>query len=385
MLGLCQEMDQPHDLRQIVNCPQALLCSGCDFLGEPLHAQLSRKATHLRSLLQKPHQAIDLRSPGPAGLRDRLDFTLEDGRLGLKERGAFRILDLPSCPQLSPPLEAWLQDFRKNLPPIQKGSVRLRVAPDGQRGLWLDFSNIDIKRLLDEGEWLLSLAPELIIEIGQKRKRLDRSGSRLKLSDPELYPWFQTTFQDRQVPTWGYIGSFTQPSLIANLEITSWINAEVTQRGPRRITEFGSGQGNLSLPALSSGAHLTACEFDRKALQGFEKSLEELAKSGIDLREKVSFEAGDFLRKTSASLKKADLLIANPPRSGLEAFADPLPRLQNLQGILYMSCHPESFAKDVPRLEAAGFQLDRLQILDQFPQSRHYEILSSWSREKILT
>lgn len=379
-------MERIENPLKTVTCPAQTVCGGCDFLGLPLQDQLNRKKEELASLLSRQSvtfPSISLWSPGCHGLRDRLDFTLENGRFGLRHKNERRIVDLEECPQLSPALHDWFLEFRKNPPAVAKGSVRLRVSPRGLRGMWLDLSNIDIKNLMDEAAWLNSWPEDVVIEMGQRRKFLRRSPSlrRPHLDDPAFHPWFETRWRQTTVPLYGQVGSFTQPSLRANRWIGEWIQAAVLAAGPRRITEFGAGQGNLSFPALSGEARLTVCESDRPALAGFEKSLEALATGeNVDLRNRVSIEAGDFLRKSSESLKQADLLIANPPRSGLKAFLQPLPEARGLSHILYMSCHPESFSEDAPRLEKEGFRLENLTLLDQFPQTKHYEVLSHWVR-----
>lgn len=367
----------------ILDCPANEFCRGCDHVGDSLETQSERKIRELERLLADrglAHPSIDFLSAGDRGLRDRLDFVLEDGRLGLFRKDRHEILDLAGCPQLSPRLDAWLREFRSNLPKVRKGSVRLRVAPDGTRGMWLDFANVDIKTLLDDGDWLRSWASDVIIEMGQRKKRVRRGEGPVKLADPVLFPWFETKLGDKIIPLYGYIGSFTQPSLAANKLITEWIERRVRAAAPKAIVEFGSGQGNLSFPALASGAGLVACESDRGALEGFTKSLDVLAERGLDLRAKTRIEAGDFIRKPSDEVARADFLLVNPPRSGLGVFLDPIAEARELRDVLYMSCHPPSFAEDGARLRDAGFALVELAVLDQFPQTKHFEVLSLWRK-----
>lgn len=354
-------------------------CSGCDFIGEDLAVQRNRKISELESLLLAQNLTfpeINFVSPGPAGLRDRLDFSLENGRLGLFKKSQREILDLAECPQLSPALASWYQDFRKNLPPIDRLSVRLRVAPDGTRGFWLDLANEDMKNLLDEDTWLRSWGAEIRMEAGQRRKTILRSATRAKMIDPELYPWFSTRWKDQDVPLYGAIGSFTQPSLKANRWISDWVQRNIAALKPKRIVEFGTGQGNLSFPALSGEAELVACENDSLALAGFQKTLDGFP----ELKSRVLIEPGDYLRKPSPAILGSDLLLVNPARSGLGAFLDPLPQAKALTAVLSMSCHPLSFSVDAKRLHDADFRIEKMEILDQFPQTKHYEILSVWRR-----
>lgn len=366
-------------------CPRFPVCGGCDDLGraegEQKAAQVERVTGLLRERGVTAVPTPGFVRPGTWAARDRLDFLWADGKLGLYARDrAGGLVDLPECPQLSAPLAAWLADFRRNPPPVARGSVRLRVAPDGRRGLWLDFANVDIKAVLDERAWLESWPADVVVEMGQRRKIVARTPAGPKLKDPLLHPWFRTLWRDEAVSLYGAVGSFTQPSLRANGVIARWFRDRVLRAAPGTIVEFGSGNGNLSFPALSGEASLIACENEPVSTAGFRRGLDELAARGFDLRPRVTFETGDFQRGPVARLEDADLLIANPPRSGLKRFLDPLDGTRGPATVLYMSCHAESFAEDAGRLTRAGYAPAEITLLDQFPQTKHVEILSEWRR-----
>lgn len=373
----------------IADCQLFPACSGCDLRNVPPDRQRADKLARVSALLENAGARgfiLDFHQPAPDGLRDRLDFLLKDGAFGLYDRERNTVVDAPECPQLSPALAVWHHEFRRHLPPVPLASVRLRVAPGGTRGMWLDLPNIEIKKLLDEGGWLCSWPDDVVIEMGQRRKNVRRESSpsgkgRARFEDPVLRPWFRSLWRETEVKLYSTVGGFTQPSLRANLWINRWFQDQILRDDPERLIEFGTGSGNLSFPALSGRGRLTACETDRLGLQGFEHSLSVLESQGIELKSRVEIETGDFLRRSSPALEGAELLIANPPRSGLKAFLDPLGEARHLRTVLYMSCHPESFADDVPRLLKQGFRLERVDLLDQFPQTKHVETLSAWRRD----
>lgn len=371
-----------------IDCLHSDSCSGCQFLGTPYGVQEDSKKSQLQSLLInagiKLPSEIGFLSSGPAFLRDRLDFSLEDGRLGLYRKDKREILDIKSCSQLSPELQVWLEDFKKIEWPFKKGSIRLRVGPQGQKGVWLDFANIDIKFLLDEQNILTSLMQKAFVEIGQRRKVPVWTGSEFKLRDPELNVWFQTWMAERPVDLYCQVASFTQPSLKANKIICDVINNWIQSIPKARIIEFGSGIGNLTLPALSAAENLMACEIDELSLQGLQKTLDNLPTDLKHLGEKISIHRGDFQKKLMQDFSQFDCVLANPPRSGLMNFLDPLEKLsveQRPPFFIYMSCFPESLAKDVARLNEYGYEIRELNIVDQFPQTSHYEVLCLLQRK----
>lgn len=378
-----------HPALDKVFCVYKDLCSGCQYLDQTYDQQKSLKIRHLQEILALRHltppPVISFHSAGPSHLRDRLDFSLEDGRLGLYQKEKHEIQDLEVCAQLSPTLQEWLTEFRTLKLPFKKASIRLRVSPEGRRGVWLDLANIDIKSLLEEQNILHFLQQRAFVEIGQRRKVPVWQNSEFKLRDPELHPWFQTWVNDSPVPLYCQVASFTQPSHIANRLICNIIQDWVARTPQSRWIEFGSGIGNLTLPLAGAATHVTACEIDALSLLGLEKTLNHLPPSQSLLKERIEVHRGDFQRKLSPDFSPFEGILANPPRSGLMGFVDSIANLQEAQrprSFIYMSCFPESLAQDLERLEECGYKILELKIVDQFPQTKHYEVLALLQREQ---
>ncbi len=71
-----------------------------------------------------------------------------------------------------------------------------------------------------------------------------------------------------------------------------------------------------------------------------------------------------------------DLIILDPPRTGLSPAT--LTAISNLnpQDIIYISCNPATQARDVKLLNGHGYNLQSLQPLDMFPQTDHIETIA---------
>lgn len=379
---------QPANSAIKISCPYQSSCNGCQYLHLDYAQQLDLKTKELSELLAKKGLAspqIKILSAGPAFLRDRLDFSLQGGRLGLYAKDAHDIVDIEICAQLSPALQEWLTEFRSYAWPVEKGSIRLRVGPSGERGVWLDFANVDIKKILDEKNLLQRLQKTAFVEMGQRRKVPHWNGSEFKLKDPELNIWFNTWMNQEAVNLYCHVASFTQPSHKTNELIGSTISAWVAKYPNARVIEFGSGIGNLTLPALASASSLMACEIDALSLEGLEKSVAMLPSSLKSYADKLTIHRGDFQKKILKDFSEFDGILANPPRSGLMSFLNPLAELapeQRPAFFIYMSCFPESMAVDLVKLQSYGYEMRECLILDQFPQSTHYEVLTLLERKK---
>lgn len=381
----------------MLSCQHAGECSGCPFILAPYEEQKTEKLDRLRSVLDQAgvtYPSIEFLKIDEGGLRDRIDFTY-DGRGSSHGEGPLRglfhlerreIVDMKECPQMSKNLGAWFQEFREIRFPIAWGSVRLRVGPGVEafpRGAWLDFSNVDIKSVLDDGRALEQLTQVAHVEMGQRRKVVvkvrDEHGYRFKLSDPVAKPWFETYIgQDlKPVPLSLSLGDFTQPSMRANKVLVSSLMDLVRQSGVQRVSEFGSGIGNFTLPLCHELEAVDCYEVDKRATQNLRLNLE-----NAGLISKAKIFGGDYQNLKNdrrPDFSGVEALVVDPPRSGLKGFLNPLDEMappDRPKFIFYVSCFAQSFSEDVFRLQGLGYQLKSLSLVDQFPQSPHFEMVS---------
>lgn len=376
-----------------LNCDLAGTCAGCPWIEETLTTQHSRKMEHFRSLWQEQHldltliKDLEIEALAEGGLRDRADLTLyreASGMcLGLYDRDHKHILHMSHCPMMTPALAAWHAEFATKIPDLRLGGLRLRVAPDGQRGLWLDFPNSERDRFLAEGTWLRLMAEHAVVEMGQKRQRLNLSHPNLELGDPELYPWFETYLglESKPQPLYCSIGTFTQPGFAINRLLVTRVLERARQIGAQHWLELGSGIGNFSLPLAAEGFLVNAVENDPRALAGLQRSAKEAG-----LAAQITITAANMHRRDPfflQHLSAAEALLIDPPRSGLRGFLDVMEQQSpnhRPRHLLYISCFAASLIEDSARLIAMGYQLENAHGIDQFPQSPHNEWILSFSQ-----
>ncbi|WP_374285823.1 23S rRNA (uracil(1939)-C(5))-methyltransferase RlmD [Lactococcus sp.] len=78
---------------------------------------------------------------------------------------------------------------------------------------------------------------------------------------------------------------------------------------------------------------------------------------------------------------KPDLIFVDPPRKGLdEQFITAATQMQ-ARAIVYISCNPATFARDVVRFEENGYLLEKVRPVDLFPQTHHIECVGKFIRK----
>jgi tRNA/tmRNA/rRNA uracil-C5-methylase (TrmA/RlmC/RlmD family) len=79
-----------------------------------------------------------------------------------------------------------------------------------------------------------------------------------------------------------------------------------------------------------------------------------------------------------AELRAPELVITNPPRTGMDArVTEALERLRP-ERVVYMSCDPATLARDLSRMP--GLRLARSRAFDLFPQTAHVETVAVLER-----
>ncbi|MCT1182760.1 23S rRNA (uracil(1939)-C(5))-methyltransferase RlmD [Lactococcus lactis] len=79
---------------------------------------------------------------------------------------------------------------------------------------------------------------------------------------------------------------------------------------------------------------------------------------------------------------KPDVIFVDPPRKGLDEGFIKAATATGPRRIVYISCNPATFARDVVRFEAEGYLLDKVQPVDLFPQTHHIELVASFNKNK---
>jgi 23S rRNA (uracil1939-C5)-methyltransferase len=77
---------------------------------------------------------------------------------------------------------------------------------------------------------------------------------------------------------------------------------------------------------------------------------------------------------------KADCVIVDPPRKGVDRYALDAITDMRVPAIIYVSCDPATLARDIKRMNTAGYVINRSVLVDMFPQTYHTEAVVLMSR-----
>ncbi len=145
--------------------------------------------------------------------------------------------------------------------------------------------------------------------------------------------------------------------------------------GPaKRIVDLFAGVGTFALP-LAERAEVHAVDSEVAMMAALEKGAR-----GAEGLKRVTVEARDLFRRPLEpdEFKGVDAVVMDPPRAGAEAQTERLAAAR-VPVIAFVSCNPVTFARDAKTLVDAGYQLDWVQVIDQFRWSSHVELVARFS------
>ncbi|MAM89407.1 MAG: 23S rRNA (uracil(1939)-C(5))-methyltransferase RlmD [unclassified Hahellaceae] len=377
-------------------CPHAKLCGGCSLQYMPQSLQLEHKQAVVLELFKHAGAeapkvvAPPLRS-APSGYRSkarmgaRYVFKKEETLVGFREQFSSFLADITQCPILVPAVGERITELRACLSQlsVRQAVPQVEVAA-GENAVILiirhlePLTNADIELLEQFGrdhDFLMygqAKGPDTVKPLASyldPEKGADPAG--------ELFyelPAFDLTMQFR--PT-----DFTQVNMPLNREMLSQAMAWLQPQAEDSVLDLFCGLGNFTLPLARLSAQVTGVE---GSLAMTAQAEHNARKNGID---NVSFAAGDLfdiaaLRNADGGaqwIRHYDKVLLDPPRAGAEDVVRSM-GLFSPSAILYVSCNPATLARDAAILNAQGYRLRTLGIMDMFPQTAHVESMALFEK-----
>lgn len=137
------------------------------------------------------------------------------------------------------------------------------------------------------------------------------------------------------------------------------------------------GTGTIGLIAAEKVKKVIGVELNQSAIDDAIKNAE---LNNIANEEFFCDDAGKFMVALAEKGEKADVVFTDPPRAGCSReFLQSLVKLSPGR-IVYISCNPETLARDMQYLLHKGYRAEKIQPVDMFPHTRHIECIVCFTR-----
>ena len=362
---------EPSPHRVEAPCPNYVECAGCTFQHVTYDEQLSWKRRFVaESMARIGKRTMEVPpvepSPATTHYRNRVTFTLRRLSAGHIIAG-FHAVGRPAhvvdvraqCLLPEPRIlevwgalhEAWKKGIRP-LPSTKELRITLRALPDGV---------VVVVRGGAAG-WdptlLLSHVPGIVSvwhHPGGATKAVHIAGEVV-----------HDDWGDERLPVGGQ--AFVQVNRAAADALVAHVLAQ-------------TGAGNTAVDAYCGvGVYGRTLARDGWRVRGIELDAEACAGARHEAPEGFEVVEGAVEEHLPAALP-VDLVIVNPPRTGLQEWIPGMLAFNPPRRLVYVSCDPATLARDTERL-GASFRLDSLRSFDLFPQTSHVETVAVFSTER---
>ena len=350
--------------RIAADCPYFARCGGCHYQHIRYERQLELKQEILRECLERVGKIhweapINVLAAEPWRYRNRARLRVEKTAAGF-QAGYFELLSrrlcpVESCPISSPAINEVIQRLSQD--------VGTACFPDGRMEMELFASDTDQAMLAtvyspsaappDFGEKLMSLLPIIQSVCWQKHPESRRTTWGSGMISYHVGEFHYRVSHD----------SFFQTNRFLLGEMIGAVTADLEGK---TALDLYAGAGFFTLPLTRRFEKVLAVESHPATASDLVSNV-----GVVEMRARAyRATAEKFLQTASPGW---DVVVVNPPRSGLNrTVAEHLCRLRP-QRLIYVSCDPTTLARDLAAITPSEFRILSVHLVDQFPQTYHME------------
>lgn len=369
-------------------CPNKEVCGSCGWSHIPYEKQLQQKLSDingsfaLKELDLQCHKILP--SPTTTHYRNRMDFVIEfEGRVGLRQKGKWwRVIDdhqcflgSPEITELFPIVRQWARTSglsyydRKAHTGLLRYAV-LRSSSLGQTMITVVTSAVDPSTASTEMEVVRNALRELstltdastvIWSVNHTINDLSVGESLETISGPG--------YIDERINDWHYRitpNAFFQTNSTAAAVLQRTVVDMIGDVKQKQVLDLYCGSGFFTIPLAAAGAHVTGVEMVAEAIAD--------AQVNAQLNHiNAQWQSGES--ESYIWPHQVDILVLDPPRSGMHDTMIQTIKQHQPSTILYVSCNYKNFSREYALLQDL-YQASEQTAVDLFPHTPHVELVT---------
>jgi len=379
-------------------CPHYPHCVGCNFIGRPYGEQLLLKQQRVREALGAfstlAHLSVPalVGSPRPFGYRNQAKLVIRKTQhgllLGIYRPQSHQVVDISQCPVHHPLINAVIAKTRDALERLDVAVYDERTHSGNLRYVVVRVSNwtkraqiilVTRDRVLSQARALAARLTRIAGVISVAQNVNPEAGN--VIFGPSFIPLTRETALVERV---GFLKLQTQAGafLQANIPVARKLYERALEWAAPRpddvAVDLYCGAGALAFFLATAAKHVYGIEESPLAIVD--------AKRNIRLNgfHNLRFHAGEIaavLPELAQQLPRIDLITLNPPRKGVDPAARDAIVACAARKLVYISCNPDTLARDLDWFGAHGYRAAGVQPFDLLPQTDHVECVAMLERD----
>lgn len=380
--------------RTLPPCPHWRKCGGCQLRNMDYERQLKFKQETVISLLGKYHRVSPILGMDfPYHYRNKVQAAFgmtRSGQVisGIYQSSSHHIVKVDSCQIEDEAADRIVVTIRKMLPSF-------RILPyneDSRKGF---LRHVLVRRGFQSGQIMVVLVgsnpifpikKKFVAELVRRHPEIttvvlniNSQHTSMLLGEREEVLFGPGYIEDELCGCTFRLSprSFYQinPSQTERLYRTALDMAHITEKDT--VLDAYCGVGTIGIVAAGRAKEVVGVELNGDAVRDARINARRNALSNISF---VQGDAGEYMVALAESGEKVDVVLMDPPRAGSDKpFLDSLLKLSPSR-VVYISCNPETQARDLRTLVHGGYRVTGIQPVDMFPHTRHIECIVALER-----
>ncbi|OCA82599.1 23S rRNA (uracil(1939)-C(5))-methyltransferase RlmD [Bacillus sp. FJAT-27986] len=391
--GLVKKIKKASPHRVEAPCPVYDVCGGCQLQHLEYSQQLKEKRDIVIQSLERHSQYdasnVDIRPTigmeNPWNYRNKNQFqvgTNETGKLiaGLYAANTHNLIDIPNCivqheatNKVTRTVLDILQEF--GLPSYDEkkksGIVKTVVTRVGFSSDQVQVVIITISEKLPKKRQIIEEINKRLPEVVSIVQNVNKEQTPLIFGEKTIHLWGEEAIEE-ELGDLSYelsARTFFQLNPVQTVKLYDEVKKAARLHGHERVVDAYCGVGTIGLWLADFCKEVRGMDVIPESI---EDAIQNAKKHHMD---NVSFEVGKaevLMPKWLREGWKPDVVVVDPPRSGLDhKLMDAILRTRPRK-IVYVSCNPSTLAKDLDYL-SKKYRPKYIQPVDMFPQTSHIE------------
>ena len=375
-------------------CPYAKKCGGCSLQNLPYEEQLHLKQAKLIKLLGRfgrLDEIIGMEDPTHYRNKIQAAFRSKSGKVvsGVYQSTSRRLVEVESClleDECAAPILATIRKLCASMKirpfDLESGQGFLRHVlirkgfVSGQIMVVLVTTKGEFKQERSFLNELLRRHPEITTVV----RNVNPTDTALFLGNESHVLFGEGSITDRLCGLDFRISprSFYQVNPVQTEILYGKAKEFAGLTGKETVIDAYCGTGTIGLTVASAAKEVIGVEVNKDAVADAKENAKH---NGIENAVFHAADAGEFMEAMAAKGQTADVVITDPPRAGCSGkFLHSLMKLAPKR-IVYVSCNPETLARDLYTLTKGGYKVRKIQPVDMFPWTGHAECAVSLERK----